>query len=446
MQEGESEAVATKKAATKTPETKSAVVPVDSISVKKDSCKTLRVISIVLAAILVLVSGLTIWYFAYYNNPEKVAFDAVENILKADHISLRGGYTIMPKDLDDDDILKMVLISFDTSDKALPNTNSAKIQFILDTNKIQLDEPLVVSMKNIVMKDGMIYFQLGGLTNAFHGLLEVQRWANPEVDTGDYEDILDYIDEFLADVEDEWWQISLSDILDEMEVSKDESDVVQNIYGCVTDLMNSDWSGTYEKLYRDNRFIKVEPTKYFEEDDADAHSEVARGHNVYSISLDSEKFADFLNQMPETDVMQDFVTCYNEAGKELDLEPLDFKNAAKITADEVQWPDNLRVAAEISRVGHKLRSVYVSSDTDYARVDGSVLIAYEAATTETPESYRSVTDLVDEVANLLTEIFSTAYDTPSWEDPDDYDYIYEEDNCDDSMNCVYISEEDVWVY
>lgn len=423
------------------------------IKLRKDSgdpCRMFKILIIILSVVLLLLGGFAIWYFAYYNQPEKVAFDAVENLLESDQLALQGGFTIVPKDLDDDDILKMILVSFDTSDKGLPNTSSAKLQLVFDANKVNLEHRLLLQAKNIIMQDGVIYLQISGLTESFQALAELES-SEYDADAASYE-LPDEVEELLEKIDDEWWQISVNDIVAEMGVDDTQSSAIKDMYACVVDYMDSDLSNDYAKLYRDNRFVKVEPTKYLEPDDLAGHdlvghSAIEKGHNVYTISVDKEKLANFLNEAPKTPAMRDFVSCYNQAGAKIGADPLDWEGAKPTTADDIGWPEDLRVAVEISRLGHKLRSFAVYYDNENIDLTGSALVEYQSHATTAPESYRPISELTEEIMNLVMAISGGSSPIEPPIDNCSPDGVYgESTNCYTYEGEIDFNEDNAWVY
>lgn len=358
------------------------------------------IVGIIAAVILLICGGVAAWFCFWYSNPDQVAYDAVNQLIKAENVGFEGGFAYFNPDEDSE--LKMVLISFDSASSSLPSSTSGKIQFVFNPEKVEGDPRVLIEVKNIVMQDGVIYLQLAGLMDSINSLeLDEATRASLEV----YLSTVEVIDN-------EWWQISVPDLLADTGMPEQQADAFSDIYQCTVQAMNSDMSGEVAEIYKQNQFVKVQPTKRLAPENSDSETELTAGYKAYELTIDKNKLAGFVNRLPETKVAEDFFACYSQAmydagyvGSKDHLSADDFE---EITADDVAWPDaeDMRVYLEISRFGHKLRSahVYAYDDGEYL-AGGTILFKYENVVVNPPESYRPVTDLFAELAEMFNQIF-----------------------------------------
>lgn len=368
------------------------------IKIPREKKRTGLIVSIIVAVLVVVLGGLALWFCLWYSNPEQVAYDAMQNLFKAENVGLEGGFVITNPS--QDDALQTIFFEFDSAANRLPASASAKVTFIFNPEVVEGDPRVSIEVKNIIMQDGVLYLQFAGLMDSINSLeLDEDTRAEMEV----YLQTLEVIDN-------EWWRISLPELLETMEVPEEQSNAVTEVYGCAVQAMNGDMSGEMATIYKQNRFIKVETSKRLEPEEDSGASEIAAGHKAYELTLDKAKLADFVNQLPETETAQEFFACYNRVAEKYGGETIDSDDIDEIDADDVDWPesDNVRVFLEISQWGHQLRSahVYAYDDDGESVGSGAVLFKYDAVTVSAPESYRPITELFEELAEMFVQLFS----------------------------------------
>lgn len=138
------------------------------IKIPREKKRTGLIIGIVVAVLAVILGGLALWFCLWYSNPDQVAYDAMNNLLRAENVGFEGGFTILNPD--EDDALKMIIISFDSASSGLPNAASAKVQFIFNPDYVEGDPRVLIEVKNIVMRDGVIYLQIGGIMDSINSV------------------------------------------------------------------------------------------------------------------------------------------------------------------------------------------------------------------------------------------------------------------------------------
>ncbi len=366
------------------------------IKIPREKKRTGLIIGIVVAVLMVILGSLALWFCLWYSNPDQVAYDAMNNLLKAENVGLEGGFTILNPD--EDDALKMVIISFDSASNSLPNATSAKVQFIFNPDYVEGDPHVLIEVKNVVMRDGVIYLQIGGIMDSINSV---------EMDDGERESMAVFLNT-LEVIDNEWWQISIPDLIETMELPAQQSDAMTEVYSCAVQAMNSDVSGEISAIYKQNRFIEVKSSKQLAPSNESAASELASGHKAYELTMNKAKLASFVNELPETAVAEEFFACYNKAAKQYGGETIDAKDIDEIDEDDVTWPDaeDLRVFLEISQWSHQLRSAHIFAYNDGQDVGGgTVMFKYDQVEVTPPESYRPITELFDELAEMFSQLF-----------------------------------------
>ncbi len=356
-----------------------------------------KVVAIVVAIIVLALGGLATWFFAYYNNPEKVAFDAMNQLFSADNVGFEGDFSLQLSDSEQENSpVSMILLSFDSSSSQLPASNTATLGIYFNREIVQGEPQVVLKLSNVIMKNGVLYFQIVGVMDSLESFsLKSSEWAEVE-----------NIIPFLETVDNEWWQIDVNNIVSELELPASQKDTVTGVYSCIVEAMNRNNSKELAELYKKNRFVVVTPSKYLSPEGYSVGTEAESWHNAYSVSLDRYKLADFLNAIPETAAANEFYACFNAIENDSATVPLaiDASDFDEIFAEDLNLPDDLRIFMEVSTFGHKLRSVYAYQNTDDYHADGAVLIKYQDVDVSAPTEYRPITDLIEEFIELLEEM------------------------------------------
>lgn len=354
-------------------------------------------IAAILIGILVLaLGGLAVWFFAYYNNPEKVAYDTIEHLLSSRDLALQGGFTYtVPDDQKGNSPIDGFIVSFDSSSNTLPTANSAKLQLIFNDQQVDGEPTFVLTIKNLIMRDGVIYLQIGGIMDSLQTFsYSYDEWSKMET----YTDLLEVIDN-------EWWQIDVRDIVANLELPDEQTNGINRIYSCVVSALNRDMSTELANLYSTYRFIEIQPAKRLAPEESVAYPEKTGWYGAYEVSLNRGKLAGFINSLPETAAANDFYNCYNGVIGDSDRNApqLDASDFPEISIDDIKWPEDLRIFLEISRFGHELRSAYVYQNSNTGILDGSILVEHQDNAVSTPNNYRPISDLIDELSEILTE-------------------------------------------
>ena len=355
--------------APKAPETTETITP----KPKKKSKGWL--IGVIIASILFLaICGVAIWYFAFYSNPNKVAYDAINKIISAENVSIDGGIVAASDDF-------MVIVNLDSTASHLPNTSAVEVLVNVgdDEDYISFNVDLGV----ITMRDGVMYLQVDGV-------LDSLRAIGIDEEDPDAEILIDYLEE----IEDEWWRISLPEIVDEFELGS-FGEAMKESYVCVIDGTNNENSEEIAKLYRENQFIKVSPTKSFI--DGSSYENPEPGYRFYEVSIDKNALAGYINGMQNTESAKKMQDCMNRVAKKYFNGSFDTQSE-KISASDINLPEDLRLVLEISKFGHELRSVRGYYANDDVELSLGVLFKYVSAPEiSAPNNYRPITELIEEI-------------------------------------------------
>lgn len=368
----------------------------------------------VLAIILVAVGALAIWFFAYYSNPDRVVFDAVNNFTKAENVAIQNGGVVV-KDFAEDGSGMMLQLQFDSASSKLPNATNVKAVLNItepatncgefDANCIDDQESqefrFTADLGTIVMNDGVVYLQVSGLVDAFEQA-GLSAEATPEL-----ADLLSTVEL----IDGEWWQISLPDILETIEIDEEANQAITDAYACMIDLANSSLPGELGDIYNQHRFLEVAKIDDFQGNIA------SNGSSLYSLNFKAPELANFLNAVPNTAALNAYYDCFNKIeafGETIGVEEFNETTPEEITESLDELPEDYVLIFEISNFTHQLESVIFGANIDQAvnkdepSVLGSFVLSYQSATITAPAEYRPITELFEQFAPLAENILTTA--------------------------------------
>ncbi len=403
--------------------------PVDTVVLVKPpkKKKTGLIVSIIIVILLLLGGiGFAIWYFAVYQSPENVVFNSVNKLITAEHVSPHGSFTTTIASDNGYDV-KMT-VSVESSSTRLPNEASVWLMMAVydASGEPATDEAIKLNVGTVQMSDGIAYLKIENLTETFEQLLPnifPATNCSPSTNCIETENPIETALYEVAElIDDEWWQISLNDILDELDMLEDwQAEVVTDIYTCSIDAMNADYSDEIALLYKRNRFVNVEEL-------ADEQSGPT-GTTAYLVSLDYDALANFLNAAKRSSSTTDFYNCYNaaidKAAKNADdyyYDAEDFEEM-KISLDDMEdisasdlkqyLPENAKIVLHIDSWSHELHEIELRPDTADNETLLSIAFDYSAQPeVSAPTEYRPITELFEEVVEIVVELFSEDEDVP----------------------------------
>lgn len=342
------------------------------------------ILGIIAVVIILGIIGVAVWFFGFYSNPDKVAYDAVENLLIAPNV-ITSGSVVIETDMDDSP-LKRLSLELENSSRTLPSSSTARLSLEF-TNDLDID----LQVSTVFMRDGVIYIQFSNLVESIEKLKLDQ----------DTKDALSLYLDTIEVIDNEWWQISIPDIIDSLELESMQSNSIKEVYSCVVEAMDSDISGEMARFYGANKFLQIEQVN---KDAISNYQGSSWDNNLYQISINKQKYADFVNQIPETDTVQDFFDCYNDVMRKYggdDAEQIDLSDIDEISADDVEWSEDFILYAEISRFNHRLNRIFGEKTEDQIKMSVSLALDYQEVEVSAPSSYRPLTDLIDEITEII---------------------------------------------
>lgn len=403
------------KAAEATKITKTAKTGEKTSAPAKKKSKVGLIVAIVLIVIMLLsIAGVVIWYFVYYNNPEVVAFDAVNHALSAENVGVNGQifYEIDSESAAD---IKGFTLDFTTVSNKIPNSIDATLQVH------RRDDPdLTFSLGLVQMEDGLIYLRVEGIMDAIDAA-ELDSNLKKEISTA-----LDLAEE----IDGEWWEIAVADVTKALDADRDSAKLVDELHTCVIDAVKSDWPGELAASYQKHRFITVEKVSGVDTDGHWFTYQPSFGNSLYQISLNKRELASFLNELPEGQTTNNYVDCYNEAMKTYMKSQgytsryrssylIDTDDIDELSAYDIDLPDDMHFYFEISDFGHHLNRFLTeySSDEEYSagRFSANLAFDYRKVVVSAPASYKPLTDLIDDdrIEDAFYELYTAPYSSSS---------------------------------
>ncbi len=359
------------------------------------------IVAIVAAILILLVgAGIAVWYFVIHSNPDKVAFDAINGFLHEHSVTVTGSAY---NEQTYHSYRTRSTISLDSKRGAtnLPASSTITAGFAqYENNSDDPEVDLSLELGSVVFSDGIIYFRINDLMEAVDSALASSGLSRSRLD--DYGKLLYGIGE---KIDGEWWQFSLPDILDLISADNSESySSIRNAYNCVFEAASGDIAGELASIYSENRFIGITKVSQSAFGDVKATS----GNSLYELTFDYEKMADFINSLPNSDYANKLYTCYNNfvAAEDLDdsgfiprrISAADFD---KVSAEDLAGSRNTETNnyyLEISNFDHKLKSLYAYEKSEDEQTEIHFYFQYEPVTISAPESYRPITELIEEVS------------------------------------------------
>lgn len=382
------EAKSTKRPTTtkKPAKTETVAAPSAEVSNTHSSNKVGIIVGIVLGVVVAaLIAFAGVWAYVY-NSPAKVASDAVDKLFSADNVALDGSIVLESTDRDSD--LKELIIFFDSASTNLPNASHVAIRGAMrDGTGISVD------VGTVQMQDGVIYLQLSGL---------IDTLAEFEID----EDDLGWIYEAIETVDNEWWRIDMREIATALELDREDAARLENLQACVAQEMNNDIRKELGALYRSNDFIDLVKVNEVRFEDGSTYGESFEGTDFYSIVPDYHKMAGFINGLANLNTMRRIYACVrdNYPGSDFSAEDFDEVTASEL-AEIFDDGTTAEVFLEISKWGHELKHIVARTASDDATAIINLTFTYREATIAAPDNYRPITELIDDITDLVTEFY-----------------------------------------
>lgn len=359
--------------------------------------------------ILVLILGLggaVAWYFLYYNNPEKVAFDAINGFLQQKTVVTDGTFTGRAKTDSGE-----VLITVGLNNKSTTTSGNSIVTIkasMLDANgELLSDNQYEVELGGIVLSDGVFYFRTGKLMDTIDLLMDDMSITIDDLDASGQA-----IYRLLSNVDGEWWQFDVADVVDNVIEDPVLARSTKEFYTCLVNVAHSDINGELASVYSQNRFVNITPS---------SNKAKASGVTNYSVSIDYDKMAGFSNALMESEIAKSAENCIHKYIVDDLGGEVNFENTPA-EADKIrEGLEGTEFTLGIRDFGHELVSAGVSYKQDDAEFAGDFEFSHPEVIIEAPENYRPISDLVDMLVEAITEMLGNT------DEYDDMDFIYDEE-------------------
>lgn len=354
------------------------------------------IIGVVLSlAIVALVTFAGVWAYVY-SNSAKIASDAMNKLFSAENVALDGSIALESTDRSSD--LRELMIFFDSASTNLPNASHVAIRGAMrDGAEISVD------IGTVQMQDGVMYLRLSGLVETL-------------TEFGIDEDDLDWIYETIEMVDDEWWRIDMKEIATTLDLDSGDAKRLETLQACVAQEMSNDIRGELGDLYRSNDFIDLTKVDEVRFEDGSTYGKSFEGTDYYSVTPNYQKMAGFVNGLADINTMRRIYACVQDNFPGTDISAEDFDET---TARELErlftGNTTVEVFLEISKWGHELRHVVSRIATDDVTAIVNLSFLYESAMVNAPDNYHPITELIDEITDLVTEFYQELYGFDEYE-------------------------------
>lgn len=392
----------------------------------KKKPKTGQTIAIVISCLLLLgIVGALIYFFVYYNNPEKVAFDAINGAFSAENIALDGEVIIAKDNNNDDSTINRVALHFTSASAKTPTAGTLDLAVDLKD-----DPDFSAQFEYVQMEDGILYLKVDGI-------MEMMKSVTDKESSKDLEKQLSTTFELIEDIDGEWWEVSVVDVMKSLETDRSAAELTDKVYACAIDVGQSDYMKELAGIYKEHRFVEVEKINSVDTDGHWFTYDPTFGNSLYEVNLNKRELANFITALPETKAAENFIDCYNSAMKEYFKDQgyssrvygdmlLDADDIDEVTAYDIDIPEEAKFYLEISNWNHTLKRFIVTNfSKDIYHASASVGVNYSKPSINAPSSYKPLTDLIDDkrVDEAYNELWAVQYDDSFYDD----DLYYDDD-------------------
>lgn len=343
------------------------------------------IVGIIIAVALVIVgAGSVLGYNLWYQNPDKVVYDALINAFKAKSITGDGELVVKAGDVN-------IKVTFDTKGEGSNGLLTAKavIDGDIEGQKIAVDVT-----GSVITKEDVVYFKLDNVRKTVDDIAKASGATVPE-----------YFDIIIKKIDGQWVSVKSSDYED---ISKE----VAAQQECVTktfDSLSTDDKMKREviDLYKENKIIVIDDTLPAKE----INGVASLG---YTITSDNGAAKTFIKGLDDT--------AFGKALKECD-DSVDFSEAAK--GIDVDTNSNSRVELWVSRFGHEITQVNITGKEGDA--SGSFVfnpIFNKEVIIEAPENAITFKQLQEDIQKAVEEFYANTYGDDYYTEDDISPYQY----------------------
>lgn len=344
--------------------------------------RTGLITGLIALAVLLICGGAFAAFAIIKNQPDNILAESFSNLVNAKRVALSG--TINYESKGDYSSVGPVAVTINSklSDSNLASDTS------LTLNIEGLDEAIELSLGEVYMQDGVLYLKASGLTKLYQ-----------DIGSGALGSYLDassrsLISNIIQKIDDQWFRISLAEILDSDLVnqflSSEEKETITKTYNCTRDVYNnlSNYSNEFADLYSDNQFIKLEPAD----------------NSFYKVTLIAEPFTNYLKAIPATKVAQDYLAC-SGINNNVDTSNLTTSNVSS----ELESAPDIYVKFD-GFLNHHLSELKVEKEETYFATKADLKFAYPSDIVVTaPADSTPVMELVQYIIDESSSMNSRRY-------------------------------------
>ncbi|MDR1300344.1 MAG: hypothetical protein LBK50_01405 [Candidatus Nomurabacteria bacterium] len=358
-------------------------------SINKDSApkpkSNKKLIGLIIAGVVALVLIVAaVWYFAFYQNKDRIVTDAIASVISAQTLGLGGDLTI------ESDNFKMTM-KFDSASDGANSQAKVDVNIVSDTSSLNVD--LGLTGEVIVAESGDMYLKINGLREMVSSAFGSVNMATLGAD----------FDQIISEIDDQWLLITSDDIN-----SLASTGGIQLPEQCsdLADRYGNDKTVRDEliKVYKAHRFVTV-GDKVGDES----------GSVGYKVSFDREIAKEFADAMKDTTIFTELSDC----GYGLDNY---FSNSYGANNDDTDADVIPEIEIWAKKFGHQLTAFRFSAKQDdfsgVLNINSGIDVAVDVVI---PTNAKPIGEVLEKLSGLLGGQLSGA----NYNSIYDYDYDYD---------------------
>ncbi|HMS92812.1 MAG TPA: hypothetical protein PKD28_00350 [Candidatus Saccharibacteria bacterium] len=351
--------------------------------------KGLIIGSIIAGALVVFGGAGALVYNVWYQNPEKVIFDALTHAFKSESATGTGTVAIKSDDVD-------LKITFAGEGQGSDGRVDTTIKF---DSKSSGENISINVMASVLVKGETIYFKLDNVQKTVDQLAEAYGMEVPE-----------YVTPIIKKIDGQWVSVKSSDYED---VSKE----VAKQQRCVTDVFDNlsnskDMKNELVDLYKENQILVID-------EELPAKKIDGVGSLGYEISADTNAAQGFIKGLDDTEFGKELKKCddsVNFAEVADAIKEADKENDSDVDTKFELW---------VSRFGHQITEVNFTVKDD----DASGVFVFnpkfnQDVAVEAPKSSITIKQLQEDIEKAVEEYYSTLFDDSSYDYSDELSSPY----------------------
>ena len=350
------------------------VAPAAPTVAPKSSKKKAWIIGGIIAGVLALLGGgAALAYNVWYQNPEKVVYDALLGSFKAKSGTIDGDLTVKTDEA-------TINLAFDS--KVKNNDGSINVKATIEGD-VDGEKLTVAVNGSAVVKEDTVYFKLDGVQKAVDDIAKT---------TG--QEVPGYIEPIIKKVDGQWISVKPSDYEDISEETSKQQECIQDTFKALNtdDAMRDEVTN----LYIDNKVIVVK-------EKIGSKSINGVGSLGYKVEVSKDATEAFVRGLDETK--------FGKALKGCD-DSFNFKEAADAIRDtKDDGMGNITIELWASRFGHQLTQVTVAGKEDDTVVNLVLNPTYtDDVSIDAPEDTISMKQLISDIEKAVEEYYEDLYD------------------------------------